>query len=149
MILINNNFELKEPLSISELEQYGLFNIPKSLLHSEYATIVIFIIIAIVLALIIPTLSYLLSIQNPESEKLSTYECGFEPYEDSRHKFDVKFYLVAILFIIFDIETMFLLPWSVTLSQLNLLGFWSMIDFVIELGVGVVYVWYIGALDWD
>jgi len=101
------------------------------------------------LSLIIVGFSYLLSIQNPESEKLSTYECGFEPYEDSRHKFDVKFYLVAILFIIFDIETMFLLPWSVTLSQLNLLGFWSMIDFIIELGVGFVYVWYIGALEWD
>jgi len=149
MILINNNFELKEPLSISELEQYGLFNIPKSLLHSEYATIVIFIIIAIVLAGIIPTLSYVLSIQNPETEKLSPYECGFEAYEDARNTFEIKFYLVAILFIVFDLETMFLLPWTVSLSKLTAIGFWSMIDFVIELGVGFVYVWYIGALDWD
>ena len=124
-------------------------NLNESLFKFEYLVILIFLIVAVLLSLIIVGLSYLLSIQNPEPEKLSTYECGFEPYEDSRHKFDVKFYLVAILFIIFDIETMFLLPWSITLSQLNLLGFWSMVDFIIELGVGFVYVWYIGALEWD
>lgn len=125
------------------------FNTSESLFKYEYSAILIFLIISILLSLIIVGFSYLLAIQNPEPEKLSTYECGFEPYEDSRHKFDVKFYLVAILFIIFDIETMFLLPWSVSLSQLNLLGFWSMIDFIIELGVGFIYVWYIGALEWD
>ncbi|MCK7472511.1 MAG: NADH-quinone oxidoreductase subunit A [Rhodopseudomonas palustris] len=124
-------------------------NFNESLFKFEYLVILIFLIISILLSLVIVGLSYLLSIQNPEPEKLSTYECGFEPYEDSRHKFDIKFYLVAILFIIFDIETMFLLPWSVSLSQLNLLGFWSMIDFIIELGVGFIYVWYIGALEWD
>jgi NADH-quinone oxidoreductase subunit A len=124
-------------------------NFNESLFKFEYLMILIFLIISILLSLVIVGLSYLLSIQNPEPEKLSTYECGFEPYEDSRHKFDIKFYLVAILFIIFDIETMFLLPWSVSLSQLNLLGFWSMIDFIIELGVGFIYVWYIGALEWD
>ena len=124
-------------------------NLNESLVNFEYLAILVFLIISLLLSLIIVGLSYLLSIQNPESEKLSTYECGFEPYEDSRHKFDVKFYLVAILFIVFDIETMFLLPWSVSLSQLNLLGFWSMIDFIIELGVGFIYVWYIGALEWD
>jgi len=124
-------------------------NINESLVNFEYLAILIFLIIAFLLSLVIVSFSYLLTIQNPESEKLSTYECGFEPYEDSRHKFDVKFYLVAILFIVFDIETMFLLPWSVSVSQLNLLGFWSMIDFIIELGVGFIYVWYIGALEWD
>jgi NADH-quinone oxidoreductase subunit A len=124
-------------------------NFNESLFKFEYLVILIFLIISILLSLIIVALSCLLSIQNPEPEKLSTYECGFEPYEDSRHKFDIKFYLVAILFIIFDIETMFLLPWSVSLSQLNLLGFWSMIDFIIELGVGFIYVWYIGALEWN
>jgi NADH-quinone oxidoreductase subunit A len=124
-------------------------NFNESLFKFEYLVILIFLSISILLSLIIVGLSYLLSIQNPEPEKLSTYECGFEPYEDSRHKFDIKFYLVAILFIIFDIETMFLLPWSVSLSQLNLLGFWSMIDFIIELGVGFIYVWYIGALEWN
>ena len=103
----------------------------------------------IVLALIIVTLSYVLAIQNPDTKKLSSYECGFEPYEDARNIFDVKFYIVAILFILFDIEAMFLLPWSVSLSQLSTLGFWSMIDFIIELSVGFVYVWYVGALEWD
>jgi NADH-quinone oxidoreductase subunit A len=124
-------------------------NYNESLFKFEYLVILIFLIISILLSLVIVGLSYLLSIQNPEPEKLSTYECGFEPYEDSRHKFDIKFYLVAILFIIFDIETMFLLPWSVSLSQLNLLGFWSMIDFIIELGVGFIYIWYVGALEWN
>ena len=88
-------------------------NLNESLFKFEYLAILIFLIIAILLSLIIVGFSYLLSIQNPEPEKLSTYECGFEPYEDSRHKFDVRFYLVAILFIIFDIETMFLLPYGV------------------------------------
>jgi|TARA_B110000908_G_C10184004_1_gene417104 NADH-quinone oxidoreductase subunit A len=125
------------------------FNINESLFYTEFLPILIFFNIAIVLALIIVALSYFLAIQNPETEKLSTYECGFEPYEDARNIFDVRFYIVAILFIIFDIETMFLLPWSVSLSQLGVLGFWSMIDFIIELGVGFVYIWYVGALEWD
>ena len=125
------------------------FNIEESLFKNEYLPILIYLLVAIILSIVIVTFSYLLVIQNPETEKLSTYECGFEPYEDARHKFDVKFYLVAILFIVFDIETMFLLPWSISLSQLNLLGFWSMIDFVIELGIGFIYIWYIGALEWN
>jgi len=123
--------------------------INESVFDYEYLPILIYLIIAILLSIVIISISYLLVIQNPETEKLSTYECGFEPYEDARHKYDVKFYLIAILFIIFDIETMFLLPWSVSLSKLNLLGFWSMIDFVIELGIGFVYIWYLGALEWD
>jgi NADH-quinone oxidoreductase subunit A len=94
-------------------------------------------------------LSYVLAIQNPESEKLSTYECGFEPYEDARLQFDIKFYLIAILFIVFDIETVFIYPWCVSISQLDVIGFWSMIDFVLELGVGLFYVWRLGALNWD
>jgi NADH-quinone oxidoreductase subunit A len=124
-------------------------NLNESLFYSEISSILIFLTIAVVLASIIVTLSYFLAVQNPETEKLSAYECGFEPYEDARNIFDVRFYIVAILFIIFDIETMFLLPWSISLSQLNILGFWSMIDFIIELGIGFVYIWYIGALEWD
>lgn len=127
----------------------NFLNLNDSFLYSELLPILIFMIIAIILALVIVTLSYILAIQNPETEKLSTYECGFEPYEDSRNIFDIKFYIVAILFIIFDIETMFLLPWSITLSQLDILGFWSMIDFIIELGIGFIYIWYLGALEWD
>ena len=125
------------------------FNYNYSFIYYEFFPVLIFLIIAIILALIIVSLSYFLAIQNPETEKLSTYECGFEPYEDARNIFDIKFYLIAILFILFDIETMFLLPWSISLSQLNLLGFWSMIDFIIELGVGFIYLWYLGALEWE
>ena len=127
------------------LEQFS-FNI--SLFKEEYLGIFVFLIVAILLSLVIAGLSYTLTSQKPESEKLSSYECGFEPYEDTRNKFDVKFCLVAILFILFDIEVVFLLPWSITLSQLNLLGFWSMIDFLLELGIGFIYVWKLEALDW-
>jgi len=120
-----------------------------SLIYSEYYPILILLIFAIVLSFVIMVLSYVLSVQNPETEKLSTYECGFEPYEDARHKFDVKFYVIGILFIIFDIEAVFLFPWSVSISRIDLLGFWSMIDFIFELGVGFVYVWFMGVLDWE
>ena len=106
-------------------------------------------LVSVVLSSLLLILSYLLSNQNPDTEKLSSYECGFEPYEDSRNKFDIKFYIIAILFIVFDIETMFLIPWSLVISKLNLVGFWSMIDFIIELGVGFIYIWFIGALEWD
>ena len=126
-----------------------ILNLNNSLFKIEYFSILIFLLIAILLSITIVFLSFTLVVQNPESEKLSSYECGFEPYEDARHQFDVRFYLVAILFIIFDIETMFLLPWSISVSELNLLGFWAMIDFIIELGVGFVYIWYVGALEWN
>ena len=120
-----------------------------SLAREEYMPLLVYLFVAILLSVIIVLFSYLLSVQNPETEKVSAYECGFEPYEDARQKFDVKFYSVAILFIVFDVETMFLLPWSVSLSKMNVLGFWSMVDFIIELAIGFIYVWYVGGLDWD
>lgn len=120
-----------------------------SLIKKEYTIILIYLLVAIVLTVIIIGASYFLAKQNPDSEKLSAYECGFEPYEDARHTFDIKFCVIAILFIIFDIEIMFLIPWCVSLSKLDILGFWSMIDFLFELGVGFFYVWYVKALDWD
>jgi NADH-quinone oxidoreductase subunit A len=120
-----------------------------SLIKQEYSIILIFIIFAIILTAIIIGASYFLARQNPEIEKLSAYECGFEPYEDARHVFDIRFCVIAILFIIFDIEIMFLIPWCVSISKLDLLGFWSMIDFLFELGIGFFYVWYVRALDWD
>jgi NADH-quinone oxidoreductase subunit A len=120
-----------------------------SLVAKDYLAIFLMLLIAIALTVVILGLSYLLSIQNPDSEKLSAYECGFEPYEDSRHIFDVRFCVVAILFVIFDIEMLFLIPWCVSISKLTLLGFWSMIDFLFELGIGFVYVWYVNALDWE
>ena len=118
-----------------------------SLFYTEYSVILTFLATAIILSTIIILLSYVLAVQKPETEKLSTYECGFEPYEDARHSFDVKFYLIAILFIVFDIETMFLIPWTNVLAQLDLVGFWSMIDFMFELSIGYVYIYCIGALD--
>jgi NADH-quinone oxidoreductase subunit A len=120
-----------------------------SLIKKEYFMLSIFLIIAIVLTVVIIGASYFLVRQNPESQKLSAYECGFEPYEDTRHTFDIRFCLIAILFIIFDIEIMFLIPWCVSLAKTDLLSFWSMIDFLFELGVGFFYVWYVKALDWD
>jgi len=123
------------------------FHLNVSLFYNEYSIILIFLFVAAVLSVIIVLFSYILAVQNPETEKLSTYECGFEPYEDARHTFDVKFYLVAILFIVFDIETMFLIPWTNVLGQLDLVGFWSMVDFMFELSIGYVYIYCIGALD--
>ena len=120
-----------------------------SLIKNEYLMLLIFFVVAIILSVLIIGASYFLVRQNPESEKLSAYECGFEPYEDSRHTFDIRFCVIAILFIIFDIEIMFLIPWCVSIAKLDLLGFWSMIDFLFELGVGFFYVWYVRALDWE
>jgi len=121
----------------------------QSLFKEEYFSILLFLIIAIVLSLIIFGFSYLLSVQSPDTEKLSAYECGFDPYEDARHTFDVRFYLIAILFMIFDIEAMFLFPWASSLSNISSLGFWTMVDFIVELGVGFIYAWQIGALEWE
>jgi len=120
-----------------------------SLAKKEYSILLIFLVFAISLTILIIGASYLLARQNPDAEKLSAYECGFEPYEDTRHVFDVKFCVIAILFIIFDIEIMFLIPWCISISKLDLLGFWSIIDFLIELGIGFFYVWYVNALSWD
>lgn len=119
------------------------------LVQKEYLTILLFLAFAIILTVLIIGSSYLLARQNPESEKLSTYECGFEPYDDSRHTFDIKFCVVAILFIIFDIEIMFLIPWCVSVAKIDMLGFWSLVDFIAELGIGFFYVWYVRALDRD
>jgi len=110
--------------------------INNSLIKTEYFVILSFLTVAILLTVVILAFSYFLVKQNPESEKLSPYECGFEPYEDTRHVFDVRFCIIAILFILFDIEILYIIPGCTTISKLNLLGFWSIIDFLIELGVG-------------
>ena len=126
-----------------------MFFLEDSLIKKEYFILLTFLVIAVLLTIVIIGASYFLVKQNPDPEKLSAYECGFEPYEDTRHTFDVRFCVIAILFIIFDIEIMFLIPWCVSLAKLDLLGFWSMIDFLFELGIGFFYVWYVRALDWD
>ncbi len=126
------------------------FNLLKgSAMVEEYFGIFLYLCFAIFLALLIVLLSYFLVTQSPETEKLSTYECGFEPYGDTRNQFNIRFYIIAILFILFDIEIIFLLPWCVSISQLYLLGFWSMVEFLVELGIGFLYVWSVGAIEWD
>jgi NADH-quinone oxidoreductase subunit A len=120
-----------------------------SLVSKNYLAIFLMLLVALILTLLLIGLSYLLARQNPDSEKLSAYECGFEPYEDSRHVFDIRFYVIAVLFVIFDIEMLFLIPWSTSISKLDLLGFWSMIDFIFELGIGFFYIWYTNALNWE
>jgi NADH-quinone oxidoreductase subunit A len=115
----------------------------------EYLPIIIFLGIAIGLATVIVLASLVVARQNPDSEKLSPYECGFEPFQDARNKFDVRFYLVAILFIIFDLEVAFLFPWAVSLGQLGMFGFWSMMVFLGVLTIGFIYEWKKGALEWE
>jgi len=118
-------------------------------LIEEYYPILLLLFVSIALASIILGASYILAVQKPDTEKLSVYECGFNPYEDSRNKFDVRFYLVAILFIVFDLEAIFVFPWAISLGQITSLGFWTMMDFLLELTIGFVYIWKIGALDWE
>ena len=97
----------------------------------------------------LPALSYLLGIKNGDQEKLSVYECGFLPYGDSRQKFEIRFFLVAILFIIFDLEVAFLFPWAISFTEIGDVGFWSMVIFLGILTVGFVYEWNKGALEWE
>ena len=115
----------------------------------DYLPIILFLIIAFVLSCTFVVVYLVLSPKNPYPEKLSAYECGFEPFEDSRIEFDVRFYLVAILFIIFDLEIAFLFPWAISLGNIGSLGFFSMMIFLGILTVGFIYEWRKGALDWE
>ena len=118
-------------------------------LLADYLPILIFLGIAVVIAGIAVFASYIVATQRPDVEKTSTYECGFEPFSDARHKFDVRFYLVAILFIIFDLEVAFLFPWAISLGRTGVFGFWSMMIFLAILTVGFIYEWKKGALEWE
>lgn len=115
----------------------------------EYLPILIFLVIATGLAVLMVAASYLVAKQRPDSEKLSAYECGFEAFDDARSRFDVRFYLVAILFIIFDLEVAFLFPWAVAFGDIGVFGFCSMVVFLAVLTVGFVYEWRKGALEWE
>ena len=115
----------------------------------DYLSIILFLIIALGLSVSFVVINFILAPRNPDPEKLSAYECGFEPFEDSRMEFDVRFYLVAILFIIFDLEIAFLFPWAISLGNIGLLGFCSMMIFLFILTVGFIYEWKKGALDWE
>ena len=116
---------------------------------NNYLTIIIFLAIALILSLGFLILNFAFSPKNPDPEKLSAYECGFEPFNDSRMEFDIRFYLVAILFIIFDLEIAFLFPWAITLGNIGYFGFFSMMLFLFILTIGFIYEWKKGALDWE
>lgn len=116
---------------------------------AQYLPIAIFIAIAGAISLALMLAPFILAYKQPEAEKLSPYECGFEPFDDARMKFDVRFYLVAMLFIIFDLEVIFLFPWALTFKEIGDLGFWAMMVFLAELTIGLIYAWKKGALEWD
>ena len=116
---------------------------------ANYLPVLLFLLTGIVIGVVALAAGRVLSPRNPYPAKLSAYECGFEAFEDARMKFDVRYYLVAILFIIFDLEIAFLFPWAVSLGNIGSLGFWSMMIFLFILTVGFVYEWRKGALDWD
>ena len=126
-----------------------IYNSMVAELLKDYFPIILFLIIALGLSFVFIVLNFLLSPKNPDPEKLSSYECGFEPFNDSRMEFDVRFYLVAILFIIFDLEIAFLFPWAISLGNIGLLGFTSMMIFLFILTIGFIYEWKKGALDWE
>ncbi len=116
---------------------------------SSYFSIILFLFIALALSFGFVFINFLAAPSNPDPEKLSAYECGFEAFDDSRMEFDVRFYLVAILFIIFDLEIAFLFPWAISLGNIGVLGFWSMMVFLFVLTIGFIYEWKKGALEWE
>ncbi|MGI4775393.1 MAG: NADH-quinone oxidoreductase subunit A [Janthinobacterium lividum] len=115
----------------------------------QYLAIAVFFGIACVISIVVVVLPKLLAVSKPSYGKLSSYECGFDPFSDARGKFDVRFYLVAILFVIFDLEVTFLIPWAVSLGKIGLFGFWSMMFFLLVLTVGFIFEWKRGALEWE
>jgi NADH-quinone oxidoreductase subunit A len=120
-----------------------------SALVQDYLPLVIFVAIALVIGLALLIAPFIVAYKQPDPEKLSAYECGFNAFDDARMRFDVRFYLVAILFIIFDLEVTFLFPWAVAFGQLGRFGFWSMMVFLAVLTIGFIYEWKKGALEWD
>jgi NADH-quinone oxidoreductase subunit A len=118
-------------------------------LLSQYMPLMIFIGVALVIGLGLLVVPFIVAYRNPDPEKLSAYECGFAPFDDARMKFDVRFYLVSILFIIFDLEVAFLFPWTVVFGEIGWYGFWSVMIFLAVLTIGFIYEWRKGALEWD
>ena len=120
-----------------------------TLLLRDYLPIVIFLGVALAIGLVLMAVPFLVAVRNPDPEKVSAYECGFNAFDDARMKFDVRFYLVAILFIIFDLEVAFLGPWAAAFKDVGVFGFWSMMAFLGVLTIGFIYEWKKGALEWD
>lgn len=117
--------------------------------QQQFFFICFFFIFCFFLSVIILLISFLFSSSNPDTEKLSAYECGFDPYEDARNTFDIRFYLIAILFLIFDLETIYFIPWSFNISFFSPSSFLIMLDFIFELILGFIYAWIVGALEWE
>jgi NADH-quinone oxidoreductase subunit A len=115
----------------------------------DYLPLAVFIGVALVIGLALMAAPFLVAVRNPDPEKVSAYECGFNAFDDARMKFDVRFYLVSILFIIFDLEVAFLFPWAVAFKHVGVFGFWSMMVFLGVLTIGFIYEWRKGALEWD
>ena len=115
----------------------------------EYLPIIVFLGLAIAIGLILVLAAVVVAVRNPDPEKVSAYECGFNAFDDARMKFDVRFYLVSILFIIFDLEVAFLFPWAAAFKDLSMVGFWSMMVFLAVLTIGFAYEWKKGALEWE
>jgi NADH-quinone oxidoreductase subunit A len=138
---------------VSRESQTGLWRGPErvgmSELLKDYLPLAVFIAVALGLGAALLITPFIVAYQNPDPEKLSAYECGFNAFDDARMKFDVRFYLVAILFIIFDLEVSFLFPWAVVFGDIGLFGFWSMMVFLGVLTIGFAYEWKKGALEWD
>ena len=120
-----------------------------SLVATDYLPLVIFIGVALAIAAVLMIVPFLIAVRNPDPEKVSAYECGFNAFDDARMKFDVRFYLVSILFIIFDLEVAFLFPWTVAFKEIGAVGYWSMMVFLAVLTIGFIYEWKKGALEWD
>ena len=118
-------------------------------LLQDYLPLVVFIAVALVIGLALLVVPFLVAYKSPDPEKLSAYECGFNAFDDARMKFDVRFYLVSLLFIIFDLEVAFLFPWAVAFKEVGAFGFWSMMLFLAVLTIGFVYEWKKGALEWE
>lgn len=140
--------------SFKATETYSLSTRIRNIMAStefllNYLPIIVFLGIALALSCVMVCASMIIGKNKPDAAKLSAYECGFDAFDDARNKFDVRFYLVAILFIIFDLEVAFLFPWAVSLGSIGLFGFWSMVVFLTVLTVGLIYEWNKGALDWE
>jgi NADH-quinone oxidoreductase subunit A len=118
-------------------------------LLAQYLPLVIFMGVAALIGVALLVAPFIVAYKNPDPEKLSAYECGFDAFDDARMKFDVRFYLISILFIIFDLEVAFLFPWAITFGELGWFGFWSMMVFLAVLTIGFIYEWRKGALEWD
>jgi NADH-quinone oxidoreductase subunit A len=143
---LSDTFETK-PLRLLRTDNLESEAMPS--LISDYMPVIVFIILAALISGALLIVPFLVAFRAPDSEKLSPYECGFPPFDDARMRFDARFYLVSLLFIIFDLEVAFLFPWAIVFHDLGALGFWSMMIFLAVLTIGFVYEWNKGALEWD